>query len=92
MKTRSASSARGKRAGKRVKPIPDSRIDFSEIPELSDEQLATLRRIDRLLKAPIKKNRLVFSKSLQQVRRRSAMLTGTEIVDAVPNDRRSAGW
>ncbi|QPD05007.1 MAG: hypothetical protein Nkreftii_002781 [Candidatus Nitrospira kreftii] len=36
---------RGKRAAKSVSHIPDSEIDFSDIPELSDEQLKRMRRI-----------------------------------------------
>ena len=43
----SVSSARGKRAAKSVKHIPDSKIDFSGIPELSDEQLKRMHRIGR---------------------------------------------
>jgi len=34
-----ASSARGKRAGKSLKPTPDSRLDFSDIPESTDAEL-----------------------------------------------------
>lgn len=43
----SASSVRGKRATKSVRHIPDSEINFSDIPELSDEQLKRMRRIGR---------------------------------------------
>ena len=43
----SVSSAHGKRAAGSVKHIPDSEIDFSDIPELSDEQLKRMRRIGR---------------------------------------------
>ena len=42
-----ASSVRGKRVGKSVKHIPDSQIDFSDIPEATDEQLKRMRRVGR---------------------------------------------
>lgn len=44
---RSASSARGRRAVVSVRHIPDSKIDFSDIPELTDEQLKHMRRVGR---------------------------------------------
>lgn len=43
----SVSSAHGKRAARNVRHTPDSEIDFSDIPELSDEQLKRMRRIGR---------------------------------------------
>lgn len=43
----SASSVRGKRAVRSGRHILDSAIDFSDIPELSDEQLKRMRRIGR---------------------------------------------
>lgn len=46
-KKSSASSAPGKRAGKSVQHIPDSQIDFSDMPELSDRQLKRMRRVGR---------------------------------------------
>ena len=46
-KKRSASSARGKRVAKSVKHIPDSQIDFSDIPEATNEQLKRMRRVGR---------------------------------------------
>jgi predicted DNA binding CopG/RHH family protein len=46
-KKRFVSSARGKRVGKNVRHIPDSQIDFSDIPELSNEQLKRMRRVGR---------------------------------------------
>jgi predicted DNA binding CopG/RHH family protein len=46
-KKRSGSSARGRRAGRNVGHIPDSQIDFSDIPEASDEQLRRMRRVGR---------------------------------------------
>lgn len=44
---RSASSARGKRVAKNVRHMSDSRIDFSDIPEASDEQLRRMHRVGR---------------------------------------------
>ena len=41
------SSVRGKRAVRSGRHIPDSAIDFSDIPELSDEQLKRMHRIGR---------------------------------------------
>lgn len=46
-KKRSASSVLGRRAGRNVRHIPDSQIDFSDMPELSDEQLKRMRRVGR---------------------------------------------
>lgn len=48
-KKSSASLARGRRAKKNVKTIPDSKIDFSDIPELSEEQLRVMKRLGRPL-------------------------------------------
>ena len=38
---------RGKRAAKSGKPMPDSRIDFSDIPESTDEELRRARSVGR---------------------------------------------
>ena len=46
-KRRSGSSAQGTRAGKNAKPIPDSQIDFSDIPQSTDEELQRARRVGR---------------------------------------------
>lgn len=46
-KKRSASSAHGKRASRSVRHIPDSQIDFSDIPEATDEELKGMRRVGR---------------------------------------------
>ena len=46
-KKRSGSLARGRRAGRNVKHIPDSQIDFSDIPQATDEQLRRMRRVGR---------------------------------------------
>ena len=43
----SGSSARGARAGKSVKPMGNSRIDFSDIPESTDDELQRARRVGR---------------------------------------------
>jgi len=87
----SASSAHGKRAARNVRHIPNSQIDFSDIPELSDEQLAAMRRISKSPEGTNKSRPQIVSKKLQQLRRRSATLTGKEIVAAVQNGRRRAG-
>jgi len=47
MAKRSASSVRGKRAAKSAKRMREEKIDFSDIPELTDEQLARARRVGR---------------------------------------------
>lgn len=46
-KKSSVSAAPGKRAAKNVKHMPDSQIDFSDIPELSDRQLKRMHRVGR---------------------------------------------
>jgi predicted DNA binding CopG/RHH family protein len=46
-KKRSVSSAHGRRAAKSGKPMPDSRIDFSDIPESTDAELKRARRVGR---------------------------------------------
>jgi predicted DNA binding CopG/RHH family protein len=46
-KKKSGSSAQGRRAGKSVKHISDSQIDFSDIPEATDEELGRMRRVGR---------------------------------------------
>jgi len=44
---RSASSARATPHVENARPMPDSRIDFSDIPESSDEELRRARRVGR---------------------------------------------
>jgi predicted DNA binding CopG/RHH family protein len=44
---RSGSSGSGRRAVVNVKPKPDSQIDFSDIPESSEEELRRARRVGR---------------------------------------------
>lgn len=41
------SSARDKRAAKSARPIPDSEIDFSGMPESTDAELKRARRVGR---------------------------------------------
>jgi len=47
MRRRSASSARSAQAAKKGRHTRKNRIDFSDIPELSDQQLARARRVGR---------------------------------------------
>jgi predicted DNA binding CopG/RHH family protein len=44
---RSGSSAPGKHPAKKGRHMPDRKIDFSDIPELSDQQLRHARRVGR---------------------------------------------
>jgi uncharacterized protein (DUF4415 family) len=46
-KRRSASSAPGRQAGKNAGHMPNSRIDFSDIPESTDLELKRARRVGR---------------------------------------------
>lgn len=46
-KKRFASSARAKQAARSARHIPDRRIDFTDIPESSDEELKHARRVGR---------------------------------------------
>jgi uncharacterized protein (DUF4415 family) len=47
MKKSRGLSARGGRAGKKEKNTQSKKIDFSDIPELSDKQLSRMRRVGR---------------------------------------------
>lgn len=47
VKKRLGSSAQGRRPARSAKHIPDNQIDFSDIPELSEEQLLKARRVGR---------------------------------------------
>jgi uncharacterized protein (DUF4415 family) len=47
MKKSHESSARGERAAKKEKSMKRKKIDFSDIPELSDKQLSRMRRVGR---------------------------------------------
>jgi len=44
---RFASSARARQVVKSAKPMPDSRIDFSDVPESTDAELKRARRVGR---------------------------------------------
>ncbi len=46
-KRQSASSARDRRRAKSVRHMPDSRLNLSDIPEATDEQLRRARRVGR---------------------------------------------
>ena len=46
-KKRSVSSAHGNQVVKNVKYMPDSMLDFKDIPELTDEEIAQGRRVGR---------------------------------------------
>jgi predicted DNA binding CopG/RHH family protein len=46
-KKRSVSSLPERLAAKKGKPMPDSQIDFSDIPESSTDELARARRVGR---------------------------------------------
>ncbi|MBA5863637.1 MAG: hypothetical protein GDA65_13150 [Nitrospira sp. CR1.1] len=46
-KKRSVSLAHGRRVARNVKHMPDSEIDFSDIPEATDDQLKRMRRVGR---------------------------------------------
>lgn len=46
-KKRSGSLAQGVQAVKNARSIPDSQIDFSDIPESTDEELRRARRVGR---------------------------------------------
>jgi uncharacterized protein (DUF4415 family) len=47
MKKSRGSSVRGAPAGKKEKGMKSRKINFSEIPELSDKQLSSMRRVGR---------------------------------------------
>jgi uncharacterized protein (DUF4415 family) len=47
MKRSRGSSGRGARAGKNEKSMKRKKVNFSDIPELSDEQLSSMRRVGR---------------------------------------------
>jgi uncharacterized protein (DUF4415 family) len=47
MKKRHGSSARGARAAKNERDMKSKKIDFSDIPELSNRQLSSMRRVGR---------------------------------------------
>jgi hypothetical protein len=46
-KIKSGTSAQGKRTAKNVSHMPDSKIDYSDIPESTDEELSRAARVGR---------------------------------------------
>jgi predicted DNA binding CopG/RHH family protein len=46
-KRRYGSSARDRQAARNGKPMPDNDIDFSDIPQSTDEELRSARRVGR---------------------------------------------
>ncbi len=46
-KKRSELSARGRRVARSARPIPGKEIDFSDIPETTDDELRRARRVGR---------------------------------------------
>ncbi|NOS81287.1 MAG: hypothetical protein HOP32_06865 [Nitrospira sp.] len=48
------SSVRGQQAGGSAKLMPDSQIDFSDIPESTEEELRRARREQRKLLTPLR--------------------------------------
>ncbi len=46
-KKQSASSVRAKPVAKSARPMPDRKIDFSDVPESSDEELRLAKRVGR---------------------------------------------
>lgn len=47
MKKSRGSSTRGARAGKNERGMKSKKLNFSDIPELSDKQLSSMRRVGR---------------------------------------------
>src|SRR5687768_6628025 len=47
IKKRSASSVQGRRTARSVRHMPDNQIDFSDIPESTEEELRRARRVGR---------------------------------------------
>ncbi len=47
VKKQSGSSVRDKQAAKSARPMPDRQIDFSDIPQSTDEELKRARRVGR---------------------------------------------
>ena len=70
----SASLAHGKRARKSEKHMPDSRIDFSDIPESTDAELQRARRVGRPRTGQAKQLIAIriSPRLLTQIRRRAA--------------------
>ncbi len=65
---RSASSARDKRAAKSAKPMPDSRLDFSDIRESTDAELKRAHRVGRSPRKPLGRPKTGDAKHLIAIR------------------------
>ena len=74
---RFASSARGRQAIRNAKPMPDSRIDFSDIPESTHPELKRARRVGRPKSGQAKQliALRISPRLLAQLRRRAARLS-----------------
>jgi len=72
-----ASSTRGRQAVRNGKYIPDSRIDFSDIPESTDAELKRARRVGRPKSGQAKQLIAIriSPRLLAQLRRRAARLS-----------------
>ena len=70
-------TARGRRPGKNEKYMPDSRIDFSDIPESTDAELKRARRVGRPRTGQAKQLIAIriSPRLLAQIRRRAANLS-----------------
>ena len=70
----SASSAQGRRIAGSVRHMPDSKIDFSDIPESTDEELRRARRVGRPVSGMAKQLIAIrlSPKLLNQLRRMAA--------------------
>ncbi|MGD0694011.1 MAG: BrnA antitoxin family protein [Terriglobia bacterium] len=74
---RFASSARGRQAVRNAKHMPDSGIDFSDIPESTDAELKRARRVGRPKTGQAKQLIAIriSPRLLAQLRRRAAKLS-----------------
>jgi len=70
-------TARGRRHGKNEKPMPDSRIDFSDIPESTAAELKRARRVGRPRTGQAKQLIAIriSPRLLAQIRRRAAEMS-----------------
>lgn len=78
---RFASSARARQVVKSAKPLPDSRIDFSDIPESTDAELKRARRVGRPKTGSAKQ--LIAIRISAPARRASP--AGRQTVEALPD-------
>ena len=72
-----ASSARGRRVGKNEKHMPNSRINFSDIPESTDVEFKRARRVGRPTTGNAKQLIAIriSPRLLAQIRRRAVKLS-----------------